>query len=121
MAGDSRLGVVMGANGGLRLLCSLSSRYLIGGLMIPPHSKKASQSKKSCTHSMNPTINSPTDSTTNLQPASSPNQIHAPDNAVLGRNHESNSSKLEDGQNPRNDGRWISRLLLPPLTNSLHH
>ena len=63
MAADTRRGVVWvltaaSASGGP----SLPSRYLIGGLMIPPHSKKASHSNQSCTHSMNPTINS----TTNL-------------------------------------------------------
>jgi len=95
MAGDSRLGVV-GANGGLRLLLLpvSSRRYLIGGLMIPPHSKKASHRNQSCTHSMNPTINSPADSTSNLHPASSPDRIHDAQNAAQGRDEETGTKLL---------------------------
>jgi monoamine oxidase len=78
---------VTGASGGLRLLSSFPlSRYLNGGSMIPPHSKNASHSNRSFTHSMNPTINPPRDGTTNLHPASSTLQIHNPENAAPGRN-----------------------------------
>ena len=92
MAGDSRLWVAS-ANSGLRLLSSsvFFFHYLISGLMIPPLCKTASHNNQFCTKSINPTINSPADSTSNLHPASSPDQIHDAQNAAQGRDEETGS------------------------------